>query len=170
MKRLAVLPLILSFGALVACPADKPPQKTAAIPVDTTKTDLSKLPAVLPAPVPDTFKQQKLTPSGETGAPSLPEAPPELQDAVTREQSSAQFCYVEFGKKSDPGLRGNVAMAVTVAQSGVTDAKVASSAWSGGAGNAVNRCLNERAKRAWKLAPGAVKPGKYAVRLSFTGS
>jgi hypothetical protein len=60
-------------------------------------------------------------------------------------------------------------MAVTIGGAGVSEARVANSSWTGAAGGAVNRCLNERAERAWEVNPGVVKPGRYAVRLSFTG-
>ena len=184
MRRLVLLPFSV---LLVACPGDKKPQRTAAaIPIDTTQppvdtttqTDLSKIKASTPPAAPDTYRLRKLTPSGTntgggaggSGEVGLPEAPQALLYVVERETSAEQFCFTEFGKKSDPGLRGNVIMAVSVNGSGVSDAHVASSAWSGAAGSAVNRCLNDRAKRAWQLAPGAVKPGRYSVRLTFSGS
>jgi len=177
MKRTVLA--LLAF-AVVACPRDKK-ERAESIPVDTTKvdstnTDLSKLPSAIPPAAPDTFTRRKLTaPAGVATASSggaegtLPTAPPELLDAVQREEGFSRFCFTEFGKKSDPSLRGNVVMAVTVGGGGVSDARVAGSSWSGTAGGAVNRCLNERAQRAWKLNPGVVKPGRYAVRLSFTG-
>lgn len=178
MKRLALLPFAV---VLMACPGDKKPQRAASIPIDTApppadtaQTNLSTIKANTPTAAPDTFRQRKLVPSGAEaagrGEPGLPEAPQPLLDAVEREESASQFCFVEFGKKSDPGLRGNVLMAVSVGGGGITGARVASSAWSGPAGKAVNRCLDERAARAWKLAPGAVKPGRYSVRLTFSGS
>jgi hypothetical protein len=62
-------------------------------------------------------------------------------------------------------------MLVTVGSSGITEARVADANWtSRAAGSAVNRCLNERAKLAWKLAPGAVRNGSYVVQLSFRGA
>jgi hypothetical protein len=185
-KGLFFLPL-LAFAA--ACPGDKK-QGTARIPVDTAKsvattdtttmdttksTDLSKIPANLPKQAPDTFHQQKLTPSGGMDAAtatraSYPEAPSPLLDAVEREQSATRFCYTEFGQKADPSLRGNVAMVVTIGNSGVTDARVGDAKWTGSAGRAVNRCLDQKAKQAWNVAPGAVKPGRYVVQLSFSGT
>ena len=61
-------------------------------------------------------------------------------------------------------------MLVTVAGEGVSNVGVANSNWSSSAGTAVNRCLNEKARTAWKLNPGEVKPGKYVVQLSFSGT
>jgi hypothetical protein len=61
-------------------------------------------------------------------------------------------------------------MVVTIGSSGVTDARVGDAKWSGPAGKAVNRCLDQKAKQAWNVAPGAVKPGRYVVQLSFTGA
>jgi hypothetical protein len=89
--------------------------------------------------------------------------------AVDRERSFSRFCYQEFGQKVDPSLRGGVAMVVSVGSRGITDAKVASDSWSSNAGTAVNRCLDERAESAWKLAAGIVPAGKYVVRMTFTG-
>lgn len=176
MNRWLALSLLVM---VVACPADKK-ERTENIPIDTVgadTTDLSNVSSAMPATAPDTFKVQKLTPppgaareggAGGGEAPGFPQAPPELIAAVEREQGTSRFCFTEFGKKSDPSLRGGVTMIVTIAGTGVSDARVQSSAWSGSAGNAVNRCLNERAERAWKVAPGAVRPGRYAVRLNFT--
>jgi hypothetical protein len=185
MKRLLLAPMLL---VVLACPRDKQEQ-TQNIPIDTAALavttppdsapgDLSGVRSAIPAAAPDTFREQKLTPprssvssrggdvERESGAPAAPEP---LIAAVEREQGFSRFCFTEFGKKTDPELRGNVTMLVTVGSSGVTDAKVGSSRWSGNAGAAVNRCLNERAERAWKLTPGSVAPGRYSVRLSFTG-
>ena len=90
-------------------------------------------------------------------------------EAVDRERSFSRFCYQEFGQKVDPTLRGGVAMVVSVGSGGITAAKVASDSWSSNAGAGVNRCLDQKAATAWKLAPGAVKAGKYMVRMTFTG-
>ncbi len=169
-----ILPMVV---ALAACPKDKPVQRDT-MPVDTTHldttktTDLSTIQSNLPAAEPDTFKPRKLTPPPGSGGSqlSVPAAPGELTEAVQREQSMTKFCYTEFGQKSDPTLRGNVAMVVTVGAGGITNATVGDARWSGAAGKAVNSCLNQKAKLAWKLAPGAVKPGKYVVQLSFSGA
>jgi hypothetical protein len=167
MPRLSFIPL---FILLAACPSEKP--KVAKVPVDTASADLSKVQTSLPPMAPDTFKPPKLPTVAASGASSAgyPEAPAPLLEAVQREEAFSRFCFTEFGKKADPALRGNVAMLVTVVDSGLGDARVGASNWSSTSGNAVNRCLNDKAKRAWKLAPGKVKPGKYAVRLSFTGT
>jgi hypothetical protein len=181
-KRLAFVPLLV---IALACPGEKK-KDTAQIPVDTAKpdstalasadtskaTDLSTIKTNLPKAAPDTFHEQKLKPSGDVGsAPrsSFADAPTPLVDAVEREQSATRFCYTEFGQKADPTLRGNVAMVVTIGSSGITDARVGDAKWSGGAGRAVNRCLDQKAKQAWNVAPGAVKPGRYVVQLSFSG-
>jgi hypothetical protein len=51
-------------------------------------------------------------------------------------------------------------MVVSVGSGGITGAKVASDSWSSkSAGSGVNRCLDQKAGTAWKLAPGAVKAG-----------
>ncbi len=184
-RRIALLPLL---AVALACPGDKK-QSTAQLPVDTAKPDTTKAMATtdtttatdlrnvktnLPKAAPDTFHQQKL-PSGagigNGGHTSFADAPAPLLDAVEREQSATRFCYTEFGQKADPSLRGNVAMVVTIGSSGVTEATVGDSKWSGAAaGRAVNRCLDQKAKQAWNAAPGSVKPGRYVVQLSFTGA
>jgi hypothetical protein len=182
-KCLALVPLL---AVAVACPGDKK-NNTAQMPVDTLKrdttavasttdttpADLRQIKTNLPKAAPDTFHQQKLTASGAgTGAArsTYSEAPTQLVDAVEREQSATRFCYTEFGQKADPTLSGNVAMVVTVGNSGITDARVGDAKWTGTAGRAVNRCLDQKAKQAWNLAPGAVKPGRYVVQLSFSGA
>jgi hypothetical protein len=82
----------------------------------------------------------------------------------------SQFCYREFGLKSDPTLAGNVGLVVTVVQTGISNVRVGAHNWSStAAGNQVNACLNERLKAAWKLAPGAVRPGTYQLQLQFSG-
>ena len=170
-----VLPMMLLFAA---CPKDKT-AKRDSMPIDTTHldttqtTDLSSIKTSLPPAEPDTFKQRKLptaSTSSAGGGLSVPAAPAALTEAVQREQSMTKFCFTEFGQKSDPSLRGNVAMVVTVGSGGITNATVGDARWSGSAGKAVDNCLNQKAKLAWKLAPGAVKPGKYVVQLSFSGA
>lgn len=168
-----VIPMIL---VLAACPKDKSEKRETMV-VDTTHldttqtTDLSNIHSNLPAAEPDTFKQRKLTPPPSSGGGlSVPAAPAALMEAVEREQSMTKFCYTEFGQKSDPTLRGNVAMVVSVGGEGISNATVGDARWSGAAGKAVNSCLNQKAKLAWKLAPGVVKPGKYVVQLSFSGA
>lgn len=174
-RLVGVIPLVL---LLAGCPKDEKQARRDSIPVDTTHldtvtaTDLSKIQANIPAAEPDTFKKRKLTPPPSmASSENVPRAPGELMDAVEREQSVTKFCYTEFGQKVDPRLSGNVAMVVTVGSEGITNATVGDSRWSGSAaGRAVNNCLNQKAKQAWKLAPGAVKPGKYVVQLSFSGA
>src|SRR5690242_18346908 len=180
-KRLACLPLL---AIALACPGDKK-KDTAQLPIDslkpdstktlagadTTQTDLGQIKTNLPKAAPDTFHEQKLKPSGVGNAVrwSFADAPTPLVDAVEREQSATRFCYTEIGQKADPTLRGNVAMVVTIGASGVTDAKDGDAKWAGNAGRAVNRWLDQKAKQAWTVAPGAVKPGRYVVQLSFSG-
>lgn len=165
MRRLLLLPLLL---VAIACPKDKRTEDTTRIPVDTTPADLSDIKVDLPPPEPDTFKAAKVPDQTVATAPSYPAAPDALMEAIRREQSATQFCYNEFGLKNDPNLRGNVTLLVTVGRSGITDAKVGNSIWSPAAGGrAVNSCLNEKAKGAFKIAQGSVKPGTYRVPLSF---
>src|SRR5690349_22872667 len=142
----------------------------AAVPVDTTPVDLSKVQTSLPPALPDTFKgPARRRSAGEVvREPPIPPAPPALMEAVDRERSFSRFCYQEFGQKVDPALRGGVAFVVSVGSAGITDAKVASDSWSSNAGTGVNRCLDQRAGSAWKLAPGVVPAGKYVVRMTFT--
>lgn len=178
-KRAAAIMIVPMMLLLAACPKDKT-AKRDSMPVDTTHldttktTDLSSIQSNLPPAEPDTFKQRKLpTASSNDGggaSMSVPAAPAALTEAVQREQSMTKFCYTEYGQKSDPTLRGNVAMVVTVGAEGITNATVGDARWSGSAGKAVNSCLNQKAKLAWKLAPGAVKSGKYVVQLSFSGA
>jgi hypothetical protein len=161
----------------LGCPGERrstTDSAVASIPVDTTATDLSKVQTSLPPALPDTFKEPARPVTRRSAGevvrePPIPPAPPALMDAVSRERTSSQFCYQEFGQKVDPSLAGGVAMVVTVGGAGITDARVASDSWSSTAGKSVNRCLDERAESAWKLAAGAVPAGKYVVRMTFTG-
>ncbi|HVE80310.1 MAG TPA: hypothetical protein VNA89_15705 [Gemmatimonadaceae bacterium] len=178
MRRLLLL-LPMSV-VLAACPGDKRAARRDSVPVDTTQLvaadttpgDLSGVQTNLPAATPDTFKRVPLTPSGSRPAQrAIPEAPGALMEAVQREQAFSRFCFTEYGQKTDPSLTGGVAMVVTVNSQGISDARVGDARWSSSAaGRAVNRCLNERAKGAWRLPAGAVKPGQYVVQLSFRGT
>lgn len=167
--------LLLAVGA--GCPGERRGRgdsARAAIPLDTTPMDLGKVRTSLPPTLPDTFKASERRVARRSAGdvvsePRIPPAPPPLVDAVARERSFSQFCYQEFGQKVDPSLEGGVAVVVTVGARGITGARVASDSWSSGAGSGVNRCLNERAGSAWKLAAGAVPNGKYVVRMTFTG-
>lgn len=168
MNRLLLgLPLVL---ALIGCPKDD--DDNAQVPVDTVARDttplnLDSIQAALPEPAPDTFTPP---PRQSAQRPSrIPAAPAPLMEAVEREQAFSNFCYREFGLKSDPQLRGGVAMLVTVGRNGVTAARVEADSWSSNIGKAVNQCLNERAANAWKVAPGEVRAGTYQVDLRFTG-
>jgi hypothetical protein len=163
---------VLGGFVMVACHDDKPAAKApvAAAP-DTTPVDLSKLKTSIPAAAPDTFTPPKPQPVQDAGPAPYPPAPPALMASVNREQAFSRFCFEEFGQKLDPSLRGGVAMLVTVGGQGVADARVARSRWSAKTpGDAVNGCLNEKAKLAWKLEPGEVKSGEYVVQMSFRGT
>ncbi len=169
MKRPCLaIPLVL---VLAACPKDD--DRDAQVPVDTiardtTPQDLSAITPDIPPAAPDTFTPPKPeTPRQRTIR--YPVAPAALMEAVEREQAFSNFCYREFGLKSDPRLRGGVALLVTVGRNGVTAARVAADTWSSASGKAVNECLNERAANAWKVSPGDISPGTYQVDLRFTG-
>jgi hypothetical protein len=176
------LPVLLGVGCIallaLGCPGERKTRAAdsarAAIPVDTQPADLSKVQTSLPPVLPDTFKVPARSVARRSAGevvrePPIPPAPPALMAAVDRERSFSRFCYQEFGQKVDPSLRGGVALVVSVGSAGITDAKVASDSWSSTAGSAVNRCLDERAPSAWKLASGVVPAGKYVVRMTFTG-
>ena len=163
MNRLALIPSALVLGlALAACPPDKP--KPAPVQADTTPLNMDSLKTAIPPAAPDTWKKPVIR-------TLPPPAPPALLQAVEREQSFSKFCYQEFGQKSDPTLRGGVAIVVTMGKGGIEAAKVVDDSWSArGPGRAVNACLNEKAAQAWKPDPGAVKPGDYVVQLTFRPS
>lgn len=169
--------LLAAIAALTACPGERRDRATdTAIAVDTTPMDLSQVETSLPPAAPDTFKPASRPPARTVARrsagdvePAIPPAPPALMGAVERERSVSRFCYQEFGQKVDPSLSGGVAVVVTVGSAGISGARVANDSWSSRAGDNVNRCLNERAASAWKLAGGTVPPGKYVVRMSFTG-
>ena len=169
MKRIALL--VVGVLVLAGCPGDDdpPPVDTTTAQMDTTPVSFDSLETNLPPPVTDT--QTPPPPVRQAARPAaIPPAPPALMDAVSREQSFTKFCYQEFGQKADPTLRGGVAMVVTVSAEGISEARVENDSWTSDAGAAVNRCLNERAKDAWRLGRGAVRPGKYVVNLTFTSA
>lgn len=175
MTRWFCIPMI---AVLIGCPSDDEPE-VGQIPVDsqvavtdTAPADLSGLRPNIPEAAPDTFTPREPSPPTRTVAsrePALPAAPAALMEAAAREQSVSRFCYQELGLKNDPSLAGNVAMVVTVGPQGIRDAQVGDANWSSRAGNAVNTCLAQKARQAWRLAPGAVAPGRYVVRLTFEG-
>ena len=172
MKRLAIiLVALVVIAALVYLvrPRGSRPVAADTTPIDTTRVALDTLTTAVPPQMPDTFtpvRPQKVPDVPPTRS-AIPDAPDALMAAVEREKDFTQFCYEEVGLKSDPTLRGGVAFVVTVGSSGITAARVASDSWTSGAGKAVNRCLNERARQAWKIKPGAVRAGQYRVPLSF---
>lgn len=166
---LAVLPAV---AVLAGCPKDKTKDKPAdTFKPDTTAVNLDTLKSDIGQAAPDTGKPPVLptTPAGPTQS-RIPPAPAALMEAVQREAAFTQFCYQEFGQKSDPSLRGGVTMVVTVGRAGISAARVGASNWSSGAGKSVNKCLEEKAADAWKLPSGAVSPGQYAVPLRFTSA
>jgi hypothetical protein len=185
-RPVALLPVAVLL--LAACPRDKK-DDGAGVPVDSTLTaaltppdtqppaDLSTLTSNIPEAAPDTFRRRTRAEIARANGASesastarIPDAPAELLTAVQREVTFQRFCYQEFGQKADPTLAGNVAMVVTVGSSGITGTEVGNDKWTSSAGKAVNTCLAQRAKQAWKVAPGAVKPGRYVVQLSFRGT
>jgi hypothetical protein len=167
MRRLTFFTM---FVVVAGCHDDKPVQKAPVVAADTTRVDLSNLKTAIPQAAPDTFTPPKPEPA-QPAVPAYPPAPPALMESVNREQAFSRFCFEEFGQKIDPSLRGGVAMLVTVGGQGVSDARVARSRWSAKTpGEAVNGCLNEKAKLAWKLGPGEVKSGQYVVQMSFRGT
>ncbi|MEP6692470.1 MAG: hypothetical protein ABJD07_15020 [Gemmatimonadaceae bacterium] len=163
---LATVPLAL---ALAACPGKDKKVVVQPPPLDTSPPKLDSVKANIPQALVDTFKPPPVRRIRPVTA-VIPKAPGPRQAAVEREQAFSRFCYQEFGQKVDPKLQGGVALIVTVGDNGVSNVKVADDTWSSKAGQAVNTCLLPRAKEAWKLAPGAVKPGDYVVQLTFRGS
>ena len=166
-RLLLATPLLF---ALLACPKDDDNAQVPVdtIPRDTTPQDLGSITSDIPPPAPDTFTPPRLD-TATTRPSRYRPAPAALMEAVEREQAFSNFCYREFGLKSDPRLRGGVAMIVTVGRNGVSAARVGADSWSSTSGKAVNECLNERAANAWKVSPGEVPAGTYQVDLRFTG-
>lgn len=164
MKRLALIPVLPLFALLAACPgADKAPPPPVTK-VDTTPARLDSLVAAIPPALPDTFKPEPRQP---VRAPTIPPAPPALMEAVNRETAFTRFCFQEFGQKNDPGLRGRVDFVITVDGGGISNVGTGNAQWSSKAGDGVTQCLEQKAKHAWKLAGGVVKPGRYAVPINF---
>lgn len=170
MSRLVLLvPLAL---VLSACPGDRREMaQDSGTVVDTMPVDTTDLSSIV-ANIPPADTGPATPPRGaRPSAPTIPNAPEPLMAAVRRESASSQFCFTEHGQKRDPSLRGSVTMIVTVGPSGVTGARIGASRWQGSreAGQAVNRCLVDRAERTWTLPPGTVGAGQYLVPMTFTG-
>lgn len=171
MTRVTLTLLLPVWLVLAACPGDKPRRPAAVVPPDTAPANLESLAVAIPPAVADSAPPApRARPRGTRRAARSTPPPPALLAAVRREQAFSRFCYEEFGQKSDPTLAGGVAVRVIVGAEGITEARVADDSWSSPAGQAVNRCLDERAKSAWKLAGGAVRPGTYVVQLAFRPS
>jgi hypothetical protein len=172
MKRLAIiLVALVAIAALVFLvrPRSTGPVAADTTPIDTTPVAFDTIRPAIPEQMPDTFKpvEPRPLPPNQPTPRAIPDAPDALMAAVEREKDFTQFCYEEVGLKTDPTLRGGVAFVVTVGAGGITGARVASDNWTSGAGKAVNRCLNERARQAWKIKPGEVRAGQYRVPLTF---
>lgn len=173
MKRIALI--VPMLAVLAACPRDKNDAEPIAVdtaqPVDTTPQDLSQVAADLPPVAPDTFTRRRPSPQPPRAAGRIPDAPAALMAAVEREEALSRFCYQEFGLKADPTLSGGVSMVVTVSSRGsISGVRVGADNWSSRAGKAVNQCLSEKARQAWEVTPGSVKPGEYVVPLRFRGT
>lgn len=166
MRRFALVPLLF---VVAACPGDKKGQPDTSVAIDTTPINLDSITSAIPEPEPDTFVKT-IPKVPVVRRPSIPPAPPALMEAVEREQAFSKFCYQEFGQKNDPTLAGGVAVVVTVGAGGITATRVADDSWSSRSGKAVNECLLDKAKTAWRLPPRAVKPGQYVVQLAFRPS
>jgi hypothetical protein len=140
---------------------------------DTTPADLSHLHAAIPPSAAETGGPAIAQPHKQLVAPSVgyPAAPDPVRQAVTREQAVSQFCFQEFGQKTDPTLEGAVAVVVTVASGTISGAHVAGANWTDDRlGAQVDRCLNDRISQAWRLASddsARVAAGRYVVYLGF---
>lgn len=158
---------------LAACPGDRNELAQDSLPVQPLPEDTVDLGAIV-ADIPPVAVD---TPSSAGGTvarerePEIPRAPEPLLAVVRRESASNQFCYTEHGLKRDPALHGALTMIVTVGTDGITNATVGGSRWVGSreAARAVNACLIDRARSAWTIPAGAVRPGRYQIPLVFRG-
>jgi hypothetical protein len=95
----------------------------------------------------------------------------DLGNYVRSRQSQLQFCYQEYGLKSNPTLAGTITVAVTLTGAGkVTGVEITNRTWSGTAASAAESCIRQRIM-GWQFSPsgaGAAESGTYSFSFVFS--
>jgi hypothetical protein len=92
----------------------------------------------------------------------------DLGDYVRGRNSQLQFCYSEYGLKTNPQLAGSVAVAVTLtSDGGVTNVDITKRTWSGPGASEAESCIKQRIS-GWKFPSSEHGGGTYAFSFSFS--
>lgn len=92
----------------------------------------------------------------------------ELGTFIRSRESILRICYEEQGLKQNPGLAGNITVAITLTGSGsVSGARVTSRTWSGPGASDAEACILNRI-RSWRFPSSTAGEGTYAFPFVFT--
>lgn len=92
----------------------------------------------------------------------------DLGDYVRGRNSQLQFCYSEYGLKTNPQLAGSVAVAVTLTSDGaVTNVDITKRTWSGPGAAEAESCIKQRIS-GWKFPSSERGGGTYSFSFSFS--
>ncbi|MEO6210213.1 MAG: AgmX/PglI C-terminal domain-containing protein [Gemmatimonadaceae bacterium] len=92
----------------------------------------------------------------------------DLGDYVRGRNSQLQFCYSEYGLKTNPALAGSVAVAVTLTSEGsVTGVDITKRTWSGPGAAEAESCIKQRIS-GWKFPSSDHGGGTYSFSFSFS--
>jgi len=92
----------------------------------------------------------------------------DLGDYVRGRNSQLQFCYSEYGLKTNPSLAGSVAVAVTLTSAGaVTGVDITKRTWSGPGASESESCIKQRIS-GWKFPSSDQGGGTYSFSFSFS--
>ncbi len=92
----------------------------------------------------------------------------DLGDYVRGRNSQLQFCYSEYGLKTNPSLAGSVSVAVTLTSEGaVTGVDITRRTWSGPGAAEAESCIKQRIS-GWKFPSSDHGGGTYAFSFSFS--
>ncbi len=92
----------------------------------------------------------------------------DLGDYVRGRNSQLQFCYSEYGLKTNPSLAGSVTVAVTLTGAGaVTGVDITRRTWSGPGAAESESCIKQRMS-SWKFPSSERGGGTYSFSFSFS--
>ena len=92
----------------------------------------------------------------------------DLGDYVRGRNSQLQFCYSEYGLKTNPQLAGSVTVAVTLTSEGaVTGVDITRKTWSGPGAAEAESCIRQRIS-GWKFPSSEHGGGTYSFSFSFS--
>lgn len=93
-------------------------------------------------------------------------APSVLGDIIRQRQQLLQYCYTEFGLRSDPALAGQIIVRLVIEQAGVVSAvTIPQHSWSGRGAERVEACIRQRILE-WQF-PAAERASTHEIQLIF---